>query len=121
MTDVQLNEVDGHMLVKGRTRDAVEDAVAALVRDGHQQLDTIRELGNNWIATVRLRSTEDPGWCEVTTIGLQYVIEASREDLAQRKVRELTTYGAVLVAGPECIDGKWIAVVDRRMAPTGRR
>jgi len=115
--DVQITEVEGHLVVKGATRDAVEAAVLEMTRRGHRQMETIQPLGRNWIATVRLSSPpgqEQAGWCEVTAIGLQVVIEASAEELARKKIAELTTFGAALVAGPECIEGKWVAVVDQR-------
>ena len=109
--------------MKGATQAAVEAAVAELVQQGCQQLETIRPLGHNWVATVR-RPPEprDETWCEVTSIGLQAVIEASHEQVAREKIQELTTFGAALIAGPEYLEGKWVAVVDRKaVAPGGRR
>ena len=119
--DVQFTEVDGHVVVKGSNRDSVEAAVLQMTQQGHQQMETTRQLGNNWIATVRLYKTpEETGWCEVTSIGLQVVVEASAETVLQRKIEELTTFGAILIAGPECLQGKWIAVLDRKAAAQSR-
>ena len=113
--EVQKTEIDGHVVVKGPTRDGVEAAVLEMIGKGHEQMGSIQPLGNNWIATVRLfRPPEQEDWCEVTSIGLQLVIEASSEQVARGKIDELTTFGAVLVAGPECVEGKWVAVVDQK-------
>jgi hypothetical protein len=120
--DLQLTEVEGHIVIKGANRAAVEAAVEEKISEGYRQMEAIQPLGNNWIATVRLDQQVQPDWCEVTSIGLQLVIEASTERVVREKIEELTTFGAVVIAGPECLAGKWVAVVDKAaVAPTVRR
>lgn len=121
MESIKIARVGGHLMVKGATFQDVEAAVGELTRRGGKQIDSIKPLGNNWIATVQdQESPESKAWCTVTNIGLQSVIEGANHEIVAERIGELTTYGAALVAGPELVEGKWVAVVDLR-ASAGQR
>lgn len=110
-----------HLVVKGQSFDGVRAAVGELLAQGCEQVGDIGPLGKNWIATVKdQESPEAQDWTTVTSIGLQSVIEGASYEVVSQRVEELTTYGAVLVAGPESVDGKWVAVVDTRASKPGR-
>jgi hypothetical protein len=115
MEPVKLTRAGAHVMVKAASRAAVEAAVAELVAKGAQLVDSIKALGNNWIATVVDQAApEATDWVEVTSIGLQSVIAGSSFQIVSERVAELTTFGSALVAGPELVEGKWVAVVDTR-------
>lgn len=110
-----------HLVVKGQAFDAVRAAVGELLAQGCEQVGDISPLGKNWIATVKdQQSPEAQDWTTVTSIGLQSVIEGASYEAVRQRVEELTTYGAVLIAGPESVEGKWVAVVDTRASNPGR-
>jgi hypothetical protein len=121
MGTVKIARAGGHLMVKGTTVVDVEAAVAELIRRGGKLIDSIKPLGNNWIATVQDQdAAETKAWSTVTSIGLQSVIEGANYEIVVERIAELTTYGAALVAGPENVEGKWVAVVDTR-ASAGQR
>jgi hypothetical protein len=117
MEPVKVTALEGHSIITGSDRWAVEQKIAEIVARGGRMLETVRALGNNWIATVEEPRTTPNDWCEVTNIGYQMVIEGSSEAIVRVRIEQLTTYGAVLIAGPEAVEGKWVAVVDEK----GRR
>ncbi len=115
MNTVTTTRSGEHIVVKSALRAEVEATVKALLEQGAVAIGAVGRLGNNWIATVRApkRNVAEER-VTVPTIGLQFVVEgASREAVAGR-VEEMITYGSVLIAGPEEIEGKWVAVIDRR-------
>lgn len=112
MLPVKITEMDEHAIVTGSDRSAVERVIAGLVIGGARLLESIRPLGNNWIATVE--RTRPADWCEVTDIGLQLVIEGSSLAIVRERIEQLSSDGAAVVAGPEQVEGKWVAVVDER-------
>ncbi len=110
-----------HLVIKGQAFDAVRAAVGELLAQGCEQMGDIAPLGKNWIATVKDKeSPEARDWTTVTNIGLQSVIEGASYEVVSVRIEELTTYGAVLVAGPEQVEDKWVAVVDTRASSPGR-
>lgn len=118
MQAVKITDLDEHSIVTGSDRAAVERAITELIAAGATLLESIKPLGNNWIGTVQ-RARETPAeWCEVTSIGLQLVIEGSSLAIVKERIEQLSTYGAALVAGPEQVEGKWVAVVDERATQT---
>lgn len=113
MSEITVTELDEHLLIKGPDRDSVERAVGHYCAHGYEQLETAKPLGRNWIATVRkIEARVQRESVQVTNIGLQTVLESPTLALVQEKIEQLTTYGAVLIAGPEQVDGRWVAVVD---------
>lgn len=120
MQTVKVTHIDDRTLIAGSDRRAVEAAVAQQVQSGAQLLEAIGPLGNNWVATVRRPKPPEDVWCEVTRIGLQRVIEGASEAVVRERVGELSTHGAALVAGPEFVDGRWVAVVDERASQPNR-
>jgi len=122
---VQVADAGNYLVLKGPDRAAVEAAVREHNAAGAITVGAVAPLGNNWVATVRnTRSPTARDWVEVTSIGLQSVVEGSSEAVVRARLRELTNYGAALVAGPEEVQGKWVAVVDVRegaQAPVRRR
>lgn len=120
MQPVKITELDEHSIVTGSDRPAVEQVIANLVAQGARLLESIKPLGNNWIATVQRARTTPAEWCEVTNIGLQLVIEGSSHAIVKQRIEQLSTYGAAIIAGPEEVEGKWVAVVDERATQAKR-
>jgi hypothetical protein len=114
MQAVKITEMDSHTIITGSNRLAVENTISALVAQGGRLIESVKELGNNWIATVERANTGPVEWCEVTNIGLQIVIEGSSLAVVKARIDELSTYGAIIVAGPEQVEQKWVAVLDER-------
>ena len=115
MNSVVTTRSGNHVVVKSAVRSDVEATVTKLLEQGGVMVGAIAQLGNNWIATVRdAEKIAAQEHVTVTNIGLQFVVEGvSREAVAER-VEDMITYGSVLIAGPEEIEGKWVAVIDRR-------
>lgn len=115
MQPVKITELDEvHTMVTGSDRSAVERAIAAFLAEGARLIESIKPLGNNWIATLERPAARATDWCEVTSIGLQLVIEGSSRAIVAERIEQLSTYGAAVVAGPEMVEGKWVAVLDER-------
>lgn len=122
---VQVTDAGNYLVLKGPVRAAVEAALREYNAAGAITVGALAPLGHHWVATVRnARSATGGEWVEVTSIGPQSVIEGSSEAVVRARVRELAADGASLVAGPERVQGKWVAVVDVRsaaQAPARRR
>lgn len=117
-----ITEMDDHLLIKARELAQVEAVVSYYVKNGYEQLDTAKPLGNNWIATVRrLTVRAERALVTATRIGLQTVLEAPTRTLVDEHIEQMTTHGAVLVAGPEHVDGRWVAVIDDKATAGPRR
>ena len=120
MLPVKITHLDDHSIITGSDHASVELAIATLVAKGFHLLESIRPLGKNWIATVQRAHNESTDWCEVTRIGLQHVIEGATQAVVLARIESLSSHGAVLIAGPEQVEGRWVAVVDEK-GVVGRR
>ena len=115
MQPVKVVRTDSHSIITGSDRARVEAMIAELLRHGARLIDSIKPLGNNWIATC-----EDPpgaGTPEVVNcerIGLRTFSRASSRGALDAKLADLLTFGAVVVVPPTCDAGEWIAVIDDR-------
>ncbi len=115
MNTVTTTRSGEHIVVKSALRADVEAAVKELLGQGAVPVGVVGRLGNNWIATVRTpQKNVAKEWATVTNIGLQFVVEGSSREAVADRVEQMITYGSVLIAGPEEIEGKWVAVIDRR-------
>ena len=114
MQAVKITEMEAHSIITGSDRRAVDHAINELIAQGGRLIESVKALGNNWIATVERAQTGPTEWCEITNIGLQVVIEGSSLAIVTTRIDELSTYGAVVVAGPEQVESKWVAVLDER-------
>ena len=115
MNAVVTTRSGNHIVVKSAIRADVEATVSQLVEQGAVLVGAIGQLGNNWIATVQdAEKNVAKEWTTVTNIGLQFVVEGSSREAVAAYVEDMITYGSVLIAGPEEIEGKWVAVIDRR-------
>ncbi len=83
-------------------------------------LEKVQPLGKNWIATCRAAQDERKAHVEHTTIGLQTVLESGRREALEEWIEAATTHGAVLVAGPEWVEKRWVAVLDDRASAQKR-
>jgi hypothetical protein len=115
MKNVVTTRSGENTVVKAANLADVEEAAAELVRLGGTMVGPTLRLGPNWIATVRDPVAKAPiGTVTITNIGLQFLLEGPSRELVSAKVEEMTIYGSVLIAGPEEMNGKWVAVIDRR-------
>ena len=115
MSSVITTRSGEHVVVKSDVRADVEATGAKLLEQGGVLVGDIARLGNNWIGTVRdAVSHVAEESVTVTNIGLQYVVEGLSRRAVENRVYEMVIYGSVLIAGPEEIGGKWVAVIDRR-------
>jgi hypothetical protein len=115
MKNVVKTRSGDNIVVKADNMADVEEAARELVSLGGTLVGPTVRLGPNWVATVRDPALKAPsGAVSITHIGLQFFLEGPSRELLSAKIEEMTIYGAVLIAGPEEMDGKWIAVIDRR-------
>ena len=121
MHPVKVVRTDTHSIITGSDRARVEAAIAALVRQGARLIDSIKPLGNNWIATCEdAPAANAPLVVTTERIGLRTFIRGGTREAVVAKLEELCTFGAAIVVPPTADEDAWIAVIDERAQQTRR-
>lgn len=116
MLPVKVVRTETHSIITGSDRARVEATIAELVRHGARLIDSIKPLGNNWIATCAdpLEPATEPVVVHAERIGLRTFLRATTRAALDAKLANLLTFGAVVTVPPTLDDGEWIAVIDDR-------
>lgn len=115
MHPVKVVRVDTHSIITGSDRVRAEAAIAALVRQGARLIDSVKPLGNNWIATCEdALPASGPRVVTTERIGLRTFVRGTTREAVEAKIEELCTFGAAIVVPLTADDDAWIAVIDER-------
>ena len=109
---VNLSDTGKHLIVTGKSKQAVQLALDALRQMGARNISSVAQVGNNWIATC-----EDPigekEQCTVDMFGPRTMVTGPSRDAVERKIADLTEIsGKVINNIEQSTDGKWVAVID---------
>jgi class 3 adenylate cyclase len=108
----RISDAGTHFIVSGGTRESVELVLERLAGQGARLLSPPALVGARWIATCENR--RHAVRANVEQLGLKSMISGPTREVVVAKVQELVQFGARVVQEPECLDGVWTAVCEKR-------
>jgi len=112
LRSVKINEAGNHLIISGKSAEAVQAALADLRKQGAGNFSAIGRNGDLWIA-----SCENPkvgaSQCRIDNFGSQIMISGPSVAAVEGKIKELSQTGAKLISPIEQDQGgNWVAICD---------
>lgn len=108
---VKLSDTGKHLIIAGKTKQAVQLAVDELQKLGARNISSVAQVGNNWIATC-----EDPPGekeeCTVDIFGPQTMVTGPSKAAVESRIKDLTENSGKAITIEQHSEGKWVAVID---------